>query len=48
MVLHDGRVGEEGSHDELLARNGRYAELFRLQADRFTDNTDADRDEVLL
>lgn len=48
VVLHDGRVSEEGSHDQLLARNGRYAELFRLQANRFADNTDSDRDEVLL
>ncbi|HZX93764.1 MAG TPA: ATP-binding cassette domain-containing protein, partial [Myxococcales bacterium] len=31
-VLQDGRVEELGTHDELLARNGRYAHLFRLQA----------------
>jgi len=37
VVLADGQVAEQGSHDALLARNGRYAELFRLQADRFTD-----------
>ncbi|MEJ3748505.1 ABC transporter ATP-binding protein [Actinomycetes bacterium KLBMP 9797] len=37
VVLADGKVIEQGSHDELMARNGRYAELFRLQADRFTD-----------
>jgi ATP-binding cassette subfamily B protein len=32
LVLDGGRIIEEGSHDELLARNGRYAELFELQA----------------
>jgi ATP-binding cassette subfamily B protein len=32
LVLADGRVEEEGSHDELLAAGGRYAELFELQA----------------
>jgi ATP-binding cassette subfamily B protein len=37
VVLEDGRVTEQGSHDELMALNGRYAELFRLQADRFTE-----------
>ena len=34
-VLADGHVLELGTHDELLAANGRYAELFRLQAARF-------------
>ncbi len=31
-VLHDGRIHELGSHDELMRRNGRYAQLFQLQA----------------
>lgn len=31
-VLHDGRLVEPGSHDELMAASGRYAELFALQA----------------
>ncbi|MBB4638184.1 ABC transporter ATP-binding protein [Longimicrobium terrae] len=32
IVLEHGRVLEEGTHDELLALGGRYAELFNLQA----------------
>src|SRR5688572_4244641 len=31
-VLHQGEIVEEGSHDELVAQGGRYAELFGLQA----------------
>jgi ATP-binding cassette subfamily B protein len=31
-VLDEGRVVERGSHDELVARGGRYARLFELQA----------------
>ena len=31
-VIQDGRVIESGSHDELVAAGGRYAELFELQA----------------
>lgn len=32
IVLVDGRIVESGTHAELLAANGRYAELFELQA----------------
>jgi ATP-binding cassette, subfamily B, bacterial len=32
LVLEDGRVEASGTHDELLAAGGRYAELFELQA----------------
>ncbi len=32
LVLERGELLEIGSHDELLAKNGRYAELFHLQA----------------
>ncbi|MBE7191248.1 MAG: ABC transporter ATP-binding protein [Gordonia polyisoprenivorans] len=31
-VLHEGRVDEFGTHDELMSSGGRYAELFRLQS----------------
>jgi ATP-binding cassette subfamily B protein len=32
IVLRHGRVEEEGSHEELLARHGLYEELFTMQA----------------
>jgi len=32
LVLADGKVESMGTHEELLARGGRYAELFELQA----------------
>ncbi|PZP35790.1 MAG: metal ABC transporter permease [Roseateles depolymerans] len=31
LVLEQGRIIERGHHDDLLARNGRYAEMWRLQ-----------------
>lgn len=34
LVLEQGRVVEQGAHAELLAANGRYASLHRLQFDR--------------
>ncbi|MFP2904753.1 ABC transporter ATP-binding protein [Pyxidicoccus sp. 3LFB2] len=36
-VLHNGQVEELGSHDQLMARDGRYAHLFRLQARGYRD-----------
>jgi ATP-binding cassette subfamily B protein len=44
VVLEHGRVAERGTHDELVAANGRYAQLFRLQAERFTEAPGADDD----
>ncbi|NUT32656.1 MAG: ABC transporter ATP-binding protein [Hamadaea sp.] len=32
VVMENGRLVESGSHDELMANNGLYAELYRLQA----------------
>jgi ATP-binding cassette subfamily B protein len=35
VFLEAGAIREEGSHVELLARGGKYAELFQLQASRY-------------
>jgi ABC-type multidrug transport system fused ATPase/permease subunit len=34
-LLHQGELAEQGTHDELMATGGRYAELYRLQADMY-------------
>jgi ABC-type enterochelin transport system ATPase subunit len=31
IVLKDGRAFEEGTHDELLLKNGLYAEMWNMQ-----------------
>jgi ATP-binding cassette subfamily B protein len=36
VVLDGGRILEEGSHDQLINLNGRYASLFQLQASQYT------------
>ena len=42
-VLEGGRIVERGDHATLLARNGRYAELYRTQ---FADDADGDEHEL--
>lgn len=32
IVIHNGRITERGDHESLLAEDGKYAHLFRLQA----------------
>jgi ABC-type multidrug transport system fused ATPase/permease subunit len=39
-VLEQGRVAELGTHDELMARGGRYRTMFDLQAQRFAASED--------
>jgi ABC-type multidrug transport system fused ATPase/permease subunit len=37
VVMHQGRVVEMGTHDELIRLNGRYTELLKMQES--TDDT---------
>jgi ABC-type multidrug transport system fused ATPase/permease subunit len=39
-VLEHGRVVELGTHDELMAKGGRYRTMFDLQAQRFSATSD--------
>jgi len=42
-VLEHGRVVELGTHDELMAQNGRYRTMFDLQAQRFSSEDEEGR-----
>lgn len=41
VVLEQGRITEDGSHDELMAGGGQYARMFSLQASSYTGDIDA-------
>jgi ATP-binding cassette subfamily B protein len=36
-VMHQGRIAEQGSHDQLMAQHGRYAALWRAQTGQKED-----------
>ncbi|MEL6352164.1 MAG: ABC transporter ATP-binding protein [Cyanobacteria bacterium J06627_28] len=36
LVLENGEIIENGTHEELIAQQGRYEEMFRLQAESYT------------
>jgi ATP-binding cassette subfamily B protein len=37
VVLDDGRVAERGTHEQLAAAGGTYAELYRLRERAYSD-----------
>jgi len=39
VVVEHGRVVEDGTHDELMARGGRYSAMYTLQAAKFLSGT---------
>lgn len=40
-MLEQGSVVEEGTHEELMAMDGRYAYMFRIQAERYQETAPA-------
>ena len=35
VVLHKGKVIEDGTHKKLMELNGKYSQLYTIQAERF-------------
>jgi ATP-binding cassette subfamily B protein len=44
LVMHQGRIVEQGPHDQLMAKGGLYARLVRLQRLKNKEERDADGD----
>ena len=45
VLIGDGQILEEGTHDELLAKKGRYYELFETQAKYYRENPEGENPE---
>ncbi len=39
LVLENGNILEQGTHEELISQNKRYAEMYNLQASQYQNNT---------
>lgn len=37
ILLHNGGIEEEGTHDELLNKNGRYAQMYQIQSSYYEE-----------
>ncbi|MGR8920693.1 MAG: ABC transporter ATP-binding protein [Gammaproteobacteria bacterium] len=47
VVFHEGRVVEDGSHAALIARDGHYARMWRMQAGGFLPDAEPPADDSL-
>jgi len=45
IVIGEGRVLEEGTHGELMSRNGEYSRMFSLQASSYNGQKEGEDDE---
>ncbi|MBS6195360.1 MAG: ABC transporter ATP-binding protein [Clostridiales bacterium] len=42
LFLENGKITEQGTHEELLTKNGSYAEMFRVQSQYYTEGDSHD------
>lgn len=44
VMIENGRIIEEGSHEELMAAGGAYGEMYKVQSNYYADNRISDRE----
>jgi ATP-binding cassette subfamily B protein len=47
IVLRDGGIVEQGTHDQLMAADGLYAELYSIQASAFIEADEQEAENAL-
>lgn len=47
LFLEQGEIAEEGSHDELMAAGGKYADLFAVQSKYYQEGGECDEQETI-
>ncbi len=48
LLMEDGAIMEEGTHEELIARDGRYARLFEVQSKYYKEQEERRRKSALM
>ena len=46
IVVKDGRIMEEGTHDELMNKHGEYAKMFAVQSHYYQKNLENNEEEL--
>ena len=46
LLMEHGQIIEEGTHDVLMAKNGRYAELYEIQSKYYREQTERGEEET--